>query len=160
MNNKSYRILLMGAVLLLAGCVARTDPLFSKYILAADRAIEDARKRGVDKQDPAKFQELVKLRDDAEQNYMACIYYKAQDMMREVVQRASLLKGLPKVAAKPKMIPAPPKPVKATAAKPIKFLPVLFDFDQYTIKTRFYPELDQSVFILKASPRLQPGFPR
>ena len=82
MNNKSYRILLMGAVLLLAGCVARTDPLFSKYILAADRAIEDARKRGVDKQDPAKFQELVKLRDDAEQNYMAPHYAAEQNKMR------------------------------------------------------------------------------
>lgn len=158
MKNRLCRLLLMGAVLLIAGCGARLDPFFSKHILAADRAIENARQRGVDKQNPAKFRELVKLRDNAEERYMACFYYEAKDMTREVVETASLLKGLPKVAAKKapsKKISAVPKPVKVSAGDIFKFGVVLFDFDRYTVKPKFYPVLDRAVSSLKNVPRLQ-----
>ncbi len=158
MNNKPYRIFLIGGVLLLAGCVARNDPLFSKHIKAADQAIEDARGRGVDKQDPAKFRALVKLRDDAEKAYMACFYYKAKDMTRQVVQTAKALEGLPKTAVKSvpaKKRPASPKAVKTSVRKPLKFGVVQFDFDRYTVKPKFYPVLNQAVSILKKAPGLR-----
>ncbi len=159
MNKKSYRIFLIGAILFLAGCGARLDPMFSPYIKAADRAIENARARGIDKQDPAKFKALVKLRDDAEETYMACNYYKAVDMTKQVAQRADALKGLPKVAATP-AAPKPvkaaaPKPVKAAASKPLKLGLVQFDFDRYTIKSEYHLVLDQVVFALKSVPGLR-----
>ena len=152
MNKKPFQIFLIGAAIFLAGCGARLDPIFSPHVKAADRAIENARQRGVDKQDPAKFKALVKLRDDAEKTYMVCEYYKAVDMTKQVAQRADALKGLPKVAVKP---PAAPKPVKAATPKPLKLGLVRFDFDRYTIKSEFHSVLDQVVFALKNTPGLR-----
>jgi outer membrane protein OmpA-like peptidoglycan-associated protein len=152
MNKKTFQIFLIGAALFLAGCGARLDPMFSPYIKAADRAIESARQRGAGKQDPAKFKALVKLRDDAEKIYMVCKYYEAIGMTKQVAQRADALKGLPKVAVK---APAAPKPVKAAVPKPLKLGLVRFDFDRYTVKSEFYPVLDQVVFSLKNIPGLR-----
>ena len=152
MNKKPFQIFLIVVALFLVGCGARLDPMFGPHIKAADRAIENARQRGVDKQDLAKFKALVKLRDDAEKTYMICNYYDAVGMAKQVAQRADALKGLPKVAVKP---PAAPKPVKAAAPKPLKLGLVRFDFDRYTIKSEFYPVLDQVVYSLKNIPGLR-----
>ncbi len=160
MSKKAYRMVLLCALFILAGCVARNDPLFGPHIRAADQAIENARKRGVDKQDPAKFQALVKLRDDAEKIYMSCDYYTGKKMAQQVVAQAKTLKGLPKVAVKKapvkvKKSPVVPKAVKTTAGDIPKLGAVLFEFDRTRVRPSFYPVLDRAVFLLKSAPGLR-----
>ena len=156
----SYGVLLSCAVLILAGCGARSDPLFGKYIKAADQAIVEARQRGAEKGDMSRFQSAVKLRDDAERTYMACNYYQAREMTREVVEMASLLKGPVRVVKRkaPVIVKVPvivPVPVKTSMQKIQELGTVFFNFDKSKIENKFHPVLDEVVLILKSDPGLR-----
>lgn len=123
------RPVMLGLFIFIAGCVAATtgdvgvnSPAgFASDLNAADQAIARARQRGEDKNCPEKFQELVKLRDEANKKYLACCYREAKEMAQQVVSRADALDCAPKVSAAPVPVPAPvvaaPVPAPAPAAK-------------------------------------------
>jgi outer membrane protein OmpA-like peptidoglycan-associated protein len=161
-NKYAYGVLLSFVVLVMSGCGARSDPFFGKHIRAADQAIEEARNRGAEKGDLSKFQAAVKLRDDAEQTYMACNYYQAKQMTSQVVQMASLLNGPVRVVERkpPVIVKAPvvvPVPVKTSVQKIQELQPVLFEFDKSRIDEKFHPVLDTVASIMKSDSSLQMG---
>ncbi len=167
---------LICAVLFLAGCGARLDPMFGKHIKAADRAIEQAKSRGVDKRCASKFQAVVKLRNDAEKTYMVCNYYQAKVMTQQVVDRANALQCLPKVAAKPaprvvkKVVkdsdgdgvldnkdqcPGTPKGARVDARGCWVLSGLRFDTNEAAIKPQFRRILDEAAQVMSENPDMR-----
>jgi|Deesub1362A_J573_1020465.scaffolds.fasta_scaffold00178_12 OOP family OmpA-OmpF porin len=80
----------IGLILLLSGC-AGIDPFLYRELPATDRSIEEARKAGLDTRCPAAFQEVVKLRNQAEAAYKECRTEEAIELAKAAQEKASAL---------------------------------------------------------------------
>ncbi|MEX1246312.1 MAG: OmpA family protein [Thermoanaerobaculia bacterium] len=90
---------------------------YHKELPAAERAVEEARRAGKDKECAAEFQAAEKLKKEAYALYYACHTREAIAKANEAIAKANAL--CPKLAEAPKPTPAPaPVPPPAPASAP------------------------------------------
>jgi len=137
----------------------------------ADKAVEDARNAGKDKQCPAEFEAANDLKEEAYRTYWACHTDEAIAMAREATAKAKALcpvkpRAEMKPEAKPVLIPAPkpePKPVLIPAPKPepkvvekvILLEDVHFDLDKSTLTKEAQTILKRNIQVMKESPNMK-----
>ena len=107
MKGMLLKLIVIGALALVLGGCASFDPFYFRAMPDMDRAIADAKARGADKECPEAFQEVVKMRNDAEDTYWACHTKEAVEKAQGVVEKAN---GLCPAPPKP-MVMAPPAPM-------------------------------------------------
>jgi len=106
---------------------------YHKPLVEADRALDDARKAGKDKECPAKFEAVKAKVDKAYEIYMACRTKEAIQMAQEAIAEAKALCGPSKVVEK-------------------ITLRIHFDFDKSDIRPGDKAELDKAVNFVKKYP--------
>ena len=111
-------------------------------LVNADRALDEARAAGKDKQCPAEFKALQDMVDRAYEVYMACHTKEAIDMAKEATGKIKALCPPP-----PPVRPTPPPP----AAKTIDRLTihVNFNFDKSDIRNADVAELKKAIDFVK-----------
>lgn len=143
---------------------------YHKPLPEADRAIEEARMAGKDKECPAEFNAAKDMVDKSYEIYMACRTQEAIDMAQEAITKIkALCPPKPVVQIKPEPIPPPPPPKKELPPPPVKELPppapvvkpvkivledIHFDFDKAKLTKEAIDILDSNIRTLKANPRV------
>jgi outer membrane protein OmpA-like peptidoglycan-associated protein len=107
---------------------------YHKPLVEADKALDDARNAGKDKQCPSKFNAVKAKVDKAYEIYMACRTNEAIAMAREATAEAKALCGGKKVVDK-------------------LTLRIHFDFDKSDIRSGDKAELDKGVDFVKKYPK-------
>ena len=114
---------------------------YHKPLVEADRALDDARRAGKDKECPAQFDAVKAKVDKAYEIYMACRTKEAIQMAQEATAEAKAL------------CPLKPKPVPPVAKVTDKItLSIHFDFDKSDIRPGDKAELDKAVNFVKKYP--------
>lgn len=142
-------------------------------LVNADRALDEARAAGKDKDCPTEFNDAKDMVDKAYEVYRACHDQEAIDMAQEAIGKIKALcsgkpvaemKSEPK-AAEPVIIlvsePKVEKKVMALAAEPkiekkviiLAFEDIHFDFDKSTLKPEAKVILKRTIQILKENPK-------
>lgn len=145
----------------------------------ADKAVEDARKAGKDKQCPEEFKAANDLKEEAYRAYWACRTDEAIAMAREATAKAkALCPARPRAEIKPEPKPVlipeakpEPKPVLIPEAKPEpKLVPrpepkvvekvilledVHFDLDKSTLTKEAQTILKRNIQVLKENPNMK-----
>lgn len=148
----------------LLGCAGKEfapkDPYmywyYPKELPEADRALEEARKAGKDKQCPNEFNVAWALKEKAYATYAACRDAEAIAMAKEATAKAKAL--CPAVAPPPPppppAPPPPPPPPPPPAPKVIDRLTihVNFDFDKSNIRKADEAELKKAIDFIKKYP--------
>jgi outer membrane protein OmpA-like peptidoglycan-associated protein len=148
---------------LMIGCAgmerARKDrPGYLYYpsaLVSADRALDEARMAGKDKECPAEFNAAKDMVDKAYEIYMACRTQEAIAMANDAIGRIkALCPPKPVVERKPEPIPEPPAPTPPPppiVAEPVKIIleDIHFDFDMATLTKAALDILDSNIKILK-----------
>ncbi len=150
---------------LLIGCAgmerARKDrPGYLYYpsaLVKADRALDEARSAGKDKECPAEFQNAKDMVDKAYEIYMACRDKEAIAMANDAIGKINALCPAKPVVVKPEPIPEPPAPTPPPpppAPEPVKIVleDIHFDFDMATLTKAALEILDSNIKILKENP--------
>ncbi|MFZ3044827.1 MAG: OmpA family protein, partial [Desulfatirhabdiaceae bacterium] len=152
--------------LLMVGCAGmerksanRGGPFYyHTELVQADRALEDARRAGKDKECPAEFNALRDRVDEAYKVYMACNTQQAIDMANEATRK---IKALCPATPKAEMKPEPKPMVPAAKAEPkamekvIVLEDVHFDFDKSTLTKEAQMILKNHIQILKQNPTVK-----
>ena len=116
-------LLIATIVLLVTGCAGLEYNPKGPYmyhpraLVAADRAVEAARRAGKDAQCPPQFVEAAKLRDDAYSTYWACQTAAAISLANQASSKANALCPVAQVQPTPApapIAPAPPPPAAPT----------------------------------------------
>ena len=130
----------------------------------ADKAVEDARKAGKDKQCPEEFKAANDLKEKAYRTYWACRTDEAITMAREATAKAKALCPARPIAEmkpepKPQPIPVPiaeakpvPKPEPKVVEKVILLEDVHFDLDKSTLTKEAQTILKRNIQVLKENP--------
>jgi len=130
----------------------------------ADKAVEDARKAGKDKQCPEEFKAANGLKEEAYRTYWACRTDEAITMAREATAKAKALCPARPIAEmkpepKPQPIPVPiaeakpvPKPEPKVVEKVILLEDVHFDLDKSTLTKEAQTILKRNIQVLKENP--------
>ena len=141
----------------------------------ADKAVEDARKAGKDKQCPEEFKAANDLKEEAYRTYWACHTDEAIAMAREATAKAkALCPARPRAEMKPEAKPEPkpvpilepkpePKPVLIPAPKPepkvvekvILLEDVHFDLDKSTLTKEAQTILKRNIQVMKENPNVK-----
>jgi outer membrane protein OmpA-like peptidoglycan-associated protein len=139
----------------------------------ADKAVEDARKAGKDKQCPEEFKAANDLKENAYRTYWACHTDEAIAMAREATAKAkALCPARPRAEMKPEPEPKPvpryepkqePKSVLIPASKPepkvvekvILLEDVHFDLDKSTLTKEAQTILKRNIQVMKESPNMK-----
>ena len=136
-------------------------------LVDADRALDEARMAGKDKECPEEFNDLKERVDEAWEVYRACNTYGAINMANEATARIKAFcppKPVAEVKPEPVPVPAPkPEPVPVPAPKPEPTPPaatvidrltirVNFDFDKSTIRKDAEAELKKAINFLGKYP--------
>jgi outer membrane protein OmpA-like peptidoglycan-associated protein len=149
---------------LLIGCAgmerARKDrPGYLYYpsaLVKADRALDEARSTGKDKECPAEFGDAKNMVDKAYEIYMACRDKEAIAMANDAIGKINALCPPKPVVPKPEPIPepAPTPPPPPPAPEPVKIIleDIHFDFDMATLTKAALEILDSNIKILKENP--------
>lgn len=135
-------------------------------LVSADRALDEARAAGKDKECPEEFNAAKNMVDKAYEVYMACRDQEAIDLAQEAIGKIKALCPAKPVAevkpepvpepvpppAAPKPVPAPPPP--APVVEPVKIIleDVHFDFDKATLTKVAKGILDSNIKTLKENP--------
>ena len=140
-------------------------------LVNADRALDEARMAGKDKECPAEFNAAKDMVDKAYEVYMACRTQEAIDMAQEaIVKIKALCPARPRAEMKPEpkaeepvvIVVAEPKAEEkavVVASKPTEKVVVLafedihFDFDKSTLKPEAQAILKRNIQILKENPK-------
>ena len=135
---------------------------FPTALVSADRALDEARAAGKDKECPAEFNAAKDMVDNAYETYMACHTKEAIAMAEEAMVKIKALCPAKPVAAmkpepKPEPVPTPaPKPVPPPpppppAAEPVKIIleDIHFDFDKATLTKTALNILESNIKVLK-----------
>ncbi|MBF0563684.1 MAG: OmpA family protein [Nitrospirae bacterium] len=130
---------------------------YHKELPEADRAIAAARATGKDKECPEEFAAAAKMRDDAYDTYWACFTKEGIEMAKKATAMANALCPAKPVAKAETPPPPPPpaaEPPKAEEqSREIAVIKIVnFDFDKYSIKMMYKPELDMAASIIKKYP--------
>jgi len=162
-----FVFMLILSVFLLIGCanMEKRPAYRSGYLyypselVNADRALDEARTAGKDKECPAEFNAAKDMVDKAYEAYMACHTQEAIDMAREAIDKIKALcppKPIPVPAPVMVPVPEPKKEVLPAAAKvepkPIILDDVHFDFDKATLTSEAQAILKKNSETLKANP--------
>jgi outer membrane protein OmpA-like peptidoglycan-associated protein len=134
---------------------------YHRELPAADRAVEEARAAGKDRECPAEFAAAEKMKNDAYDIYWACRTQEAIAKANEATARANAL--CPRKAEAPKPAPvkvAPPPPPAAMAPVPapkaeVKFIVLEdahFDFDKSTLTKEGEEILERNIQVMKENP--------
>lgn len=138
-----------------------------KELPAADRAVEAARAAGKDRECPAEFQAVDKMRKDAWTIYLACRTQEAIAKANEATARANAL--CPKKAEAPRMAPEPVAPSPPPVAVP-ETAPVMapmaevklilledehFDFDKSTLTEKGVAIMERNIQVFKENPEMK-----
>jgi len=133
----------------------------------ADKAVEDARKAGKDKQCPEEFKAANDLKEKAYRTYWACRTDEAITMAREATAKAKALCPARPIAEmkpepKPQPIPVPiaepkpvPKPEPKVVEKVILLEDVHFDLDKSTLTKEAQTILKRNIQVLKENPNVK-----
>src|SRR5512135_2701028 len=134
-------------------------------LVNADRALDEARAAGKDKECPAEFNALKDQVDKAYEVYMACHDQEAIDMAQEATDKIKALCPPKPVAAvkpepKPEPVPPPaptPEPAPAPAAEPVKITleDIHFDFNKATLTKVAAGILDSDIKTLQENPGIK-----
>jgi len=123
-------------------------------LINADRALDEARAAGKDKECPSEFNALKDQVDKAYETYMACRTQEAIDMAQDAIDKIKALcpaKAVAAVKPEPKPMPAPPPPAPAAVVAPVKIVleDIHFDFDKATLTKVATGILDSDIKTLK-----------
>lgn len=126
-------------------------------LVNADRALDDARMAGKDKECPQEFNALKDEVDKLWEVYLACNTQRAIDMANEATPKIKSLcppKPVAEVKPEPKPVVPPPPPPPPPAPKVIDrmTLHVNFDFDKSNIKKSEEAKLDKAVDFVRKYP--------
>lgn len=132
-------------------------------LVNADRALDEARAAGKDKECPAEFNAAKDMVDKSYEVYMACHDQEAIDMAQEAIGKIKALcpakpvaekKPEPKPIPTPAPVPAPPPPPPAPVAEPAKITlgDIHFDFNKATLTKVATGILDSNIKTLKENP--------
>ena len=132
-------------------------------LVNADRALDEARAAGKDKECPAEFNALKDQVDKAYEAYMACNNQEAIDMANDAIAKIKALCPRKPVAevkpeAKPEPAPQPtPTPPPARVAEPVKIIleDIHFDFDKATLTKEAKNILARDIKTLKENPGIK-----
>jgi OOP family OmpA-OmpF porin len=132
-------------------------------LVNADRALDEARAAGKDKECPAEFNALRDQVDKAYELYMACDTQGAIDMANDAIAKIKALcppkrvvevKPEPRPEPKPTPPPPPPPPPVVEPAK-ITLEDIHFDFDKATLTDEAKEILDRDIKTLKENPGIK-----
>jgi len=124
-------------------------------LVQADRALNEARSAGKDRECPAEFNAAKDMVDKAYEAYMACRTKEAIAMANDAI---GMIKALcppkPVVAKKPEPKPEPPAPTPPPpppVVEPVKIVleDIHFDFDMATLTKAALDILDRNIQVLK-----------
>ena len=124
-------------------------------LVQADRALDEARAAGKDKECPAEFNAAKEMLDKAYEVYMACRTQEAIDMANEALGKTKALCPAKPIAEKkpePKPVPVPvSKPAPAAVVAPVKIIldDIHFDFDKSTLTKVATDILESNINTLK-----------
>jgi outer membrane protein OmpA-like peptidoglycan-associated protein len=132
-------------------------------LVSADRALDEARAAGKDKECPAEFNAAKDMVDRAYEVYMACRDQEAIDMAQAAMDKIkALCPPKPVVEKKPEPTPPPPPPPAPKpeptppppppAPEPVKIIlleDIHFDFDEAILTRAALDILDSNIKILK-----------
>jgi outer membrane protein OmpA-like peptidoglycan-associated protein len=124
-------------------------------LVNADRALDEARAAGKDRECPAEFNALLDRVDKAYEVYMACHTQEAIDMAQGALGEIEALCPAKPVAEmkpepKPKPVPPPPPPAKGVIDR--LTVHVNFDFNESTIKKADEAELKKAIDFVRKYP--------
>ena len=132
-------------------------------LVNADRALDEARAAGKDKECPAEFNALKDRVDNAYDVYMACNDQEAIDMAQDAIGKIKALcpvkpvaevKPEPKPVPTPEPAPIPPPPPPAAPAK-ITLEDIHFDFNKATLTKVATGILDSDIQTMKENPGIK-----
>jgi outer membrane protein OmpA-like peptidoglycan-associated protein len=131
-------------------------------LVNADRALDEARAAGKDKECPEEFNAAKDMVDKAYETYMACHTQEAIDMANRAIAAIKALCPAKPVAEmkpepKPEPVPPPPAPAPEPAAPAEKVIDRLtvrvnFDFDKSTIRKADETELKKAIDFVRKYP--------
>jgi outer membrane protein OmpA-like peptidoglycan-associated protein len=140
-------------------------------LVNADRALDEARMAGKDKECPAEFNAAKDMVDKAYEVYMACRTQEAIDMAQEAIGKIkALCPARPRAEMKPEPMPvvkpAPmPEPEPETKPEPIPEAKVVekvilledvhFDLDKSTLTKEAQTILKRNIQVLKENPNVK-----
>jgi outer membrane protein OmpA-like peptidoglycan-associated protein len=138
---------------------------YPSALVDADRALDDARAAGKDKECPAEFNAAKDMVDKAYEVYMACHTQEAIDMAREAIGKIKVLcpaKPVVEMKPEPRPEPVPPPPPpppvverhQELAARVVDRLTihVNFDFDKSTVTKADDAELQKAIDFVRKYP--------
>jgi outer membrane protein OmpA-like peptidoglycan-associated protein len=132
-------------------------------LVNADRALDEARMAGKDRECPAEFNALKDMVDKAYEVYMACHTQEAIDMAQEAIGKIKALcparpraEMKPEPKPEPKPVPRPePKPEPKVVEKVILLEDVHFDLDKSTLTKEAQTILKRNIQVLKENPNMK-----
>ena len=131
-------------------------------LVNADRALDEARMAGKDRECPAEFNAAKDMVDKAYEVYMACRTQEAIDMAQEAIGKIKALcparpraEMKPEPKPEPKPVPRPePKPEPKVVEKVILLEDVHFDLDKSTLTKEAQTILKRNIQVLKENPNV------
>lgn len=123
-------------------------------LVNADRALDDARMAGKDKECPEEFNALKDMVDELWKVYRSCDTQGAINMANEATPKIKALcprKAVAEVKPEPKPEPTPPPPPAATVIDRLT-IRVHFDFDKSNIRKDAEAELTKAIDFLRKYP--------
>jgi outer membrane protein OmpA-like peptidoglycan-associated protein len=133
-------------------------------LVNADRALDEARAAGKDKECPEEFNAAKDMVDKAYETYMACHTQEAIDMANKAIAEIKALcpaKPVAEMKPEPTPVPAPAPeatpPPPAPVVEPVKIVleDIHFDFDKATLTEAATGILDSDIKTLKENPGIK-----
>ena len=128
-------------------------------LVNADRALDEARMAGKDRECPAEFNAAKDMVDKAYEVYMACHTQEAIDMAQEAIGKIkALCPARPRAEMKPEPKPEPkpvPRPEPKVVEKVILLEDVHFDLDKSTLTKEAQTILKRNIQVLKENPNVR-----
>ena len=127
-------------------------------LVNADRALDEARAAGKDKECPEEFNAAKDMVDKAYETYMACHTQEAIDMANKAIAEIkALCPAKPVAEMKPEPVSPPPAPTPEPAAPAEKVIDRLtvhvnFDFDKSTVRKADEAELQKAIDFVRKYP--------
>jgi outer membrane protein OmpA-like peptidoglycan-associated protein len=128
-------------------------------LVNADRALDEARMAGKDRECLAEFNAAKDMVDKAYEVYMACRTQEAIDMAQEAISKIkALCPARPRAEMKPEPKPEPkpvPRPEPKVVEKVILLEDVHFDLDKSTLTKEAQTILKRNIQVLKENPNVK-----
>jgi outer membrane protein OmpA-like peptidoglycan-associated protein len=128
-------------------------------LVNADRALDEARMAGKDRECPAEFNAAKDMVDKAYEVYMACRTQEAIDMAQEAISKIkALCPAGPRAEMKPEPKPEPkpvPRPEPKVVEKVILLEDVHFEHDKSSLTKEAQTILKRNIQVLKETPNVR-----